>query len=412
MNKRYFRLNPYAVYKIGEKDGCIYNLSNGQMFRISIQNAETLKKAEGTTEINELNNDERKFLDLLNKNGLGRYYESPVYIEKIYLGESTVLEKNAMKNVSLQKLYLEVSNECNLNCIFCNPDDWKSYKRTGCKRWKADNCIDIDKYKDVIERALKLGLDEIIFTGGEPFLEFEKVGKLVKFAYNLGIRKFSAYTNTIMLSEEMIEFIKKFNMNLIVQVVALKENQFKLITQTDLKVDIIEKMRKLINNNINIIVKVLVNKLNEDSIEDIISQLEACGLKKRIFLDYIYPHNKEYCSSKYSNKVYDKNSKLTRSDLASYSLNRKYNKCFYNQVAITSEGDVIPCVMLRSVKLGSILEKNLYEILEEDKYYDMITLNKTRINRCKDCSLSFGCNECMSIQYEVTGNLNEMEYCK
>ena len=412
MNK-YFKLNPFVIFKQDDNEGCLYNLSNGNMFNVKENMYDILKKVENNISIDELNNEEVCFLDKLESMGLGKYYDNNVYIDNTYLGESIEFENIIEKNIEINRIYLELTNKCNLNCVFCNPLDDKAYKKTGCKRWSnKEEPIGIDDYKEILNQCLNLGLKEIVFTGGEPFLEFEKIKKIVEYSERLGINKFIIYTNGIILSNEMIKFIKKFNIRLIIQVLSLDDKEFLLLTGKNLNISILNVINELKLNNIDFFIKILVNKVNENSIEKIKSQLYEYGLKGKIILDYIYPHNKEYNSLKYEEQIYNKKLKLTNVSLANYTINRKYNKCFYNQLAITLDGYVIPCIMLRKIKLGSIKQKPIYKIITEEKYCNIIRLNKSKIDKCSRCSYNLGCSDCLAIQYEATGNLETIEYCK
>lgn len=45
MNK-YFKLNPFVIFKQGDNEGCLYNLSNGNMFNVKENMYDILKKVE------------------------------------------------------------------------------------------------------------------------------------------------------------------------------------------------------------------------------------------------------------------------------------------------------------------------------------------------------------------------------
>ena len=75
MNK-YFKLNPFVIFKQGDNEGCLYNLSNGNMFNVKENMYDILKKVENNISIDELNNEEVCFLDKLESMGLGKYWGS------------------------------------------------------------------------------------------------------------------------------------------------------------------------------------------------------------------------------------------------------------------------------------------------------------------------------------------------
>lgn len=67
--------------------------------------------------------------------------------------------------------------------------------------------------------------------------------------------------------------------------------------------------------------------------------------------------------------------------------------------------------MSRKLNLENIFNNKLYEILD-DRYNDIIHLNKSKIKKCKDCSYRYGCFECRALEISATDELDGIEYCE
>jgi len=409
----YFRLNSYIRFEKKSTEACIYNLCNGDIIFLDEKKANIIEKCERNEAISNLNNDELAFLNKLEEMGIGRYYDRKVYVEKMFLGQDADFESTMKKNITFSRLFIEITNECNLDCLFCNYLDEKAYRKTGCKRWYSNGRnLSIEQYKEVIRQAVPMGVKEVVFMGGEPFLEYEKMKELIQYTKFLSVEKVVVYTNLTLLNEEILKIIKKFKVSLVVQVISNNKEEFEYISNKPLEVDIIKNISLLKNNNVDFSIKILVCRYNEDNIENMISELNRVISTNKIQLDFIYPHNKIHHSPKYLNYIYSKKSKLFRVNLPMYSFYSKYNNCFGNQIALTLDGDILPCIMTRKLKLGSIIEKQLHEILTDGKYESLQTLTKDKIQGCKECVYRFGCIDCRAIEMEYSNAIDETNYCE
>lgn len=129
-----------------------------------------------------------------------------VFIEKVkehyrnikrYLFEATCLHIFVM------------TNSCNMNCIYC----------------QAQDSSQLDKglmSKETAEKAVEIALSSpnrflnFEFQGGEPLINFEGIKYIVEYSEarkNDKTISYSIVTNTLLLKDEIIDFIKKYNIN-------------------------------------------------------------------------------------------------------------------------------------------------------------------------------------------------------
>ena len=410
---KYFRLNTYISFECNGKNACIYNLASGDMILLDEIKADIIRKCENYKEVSELNDEEVKFLDELEKMGIGRYYDEKVYIEKMILGQDPELESTMKKNIRFSRLFLEITNECNLACSFCNYLDENAYRKTGCKRWiSRGRRLSIEDYKDIIKQSFFMGTSEIVFIGGEPLLEYKKIIELMRYAKSIGIERFTIYSNIILLNNDILESLSEFNVKFIIEVFSNNSKEFKQICNKDIDINIYEKLKLLIKNNIEFEVKLLVCKENEDNIENILNELKNILSGQKIQLDFVYPHNKIHHAKKYIDYLYNKKAKLFRVSLGVYSTISKYNNCFANQIAVTLNGDVLPCIMTRRLSLGCVFEKSLCDIVTDGRYENLQCLSRSKVEDCKQCVYRFGCIDCRAIELEATNKINRTKYCE
>ena len=114
----------------------------------------------------------------------------------------------------MRAVVIKMTNACNLNCAYCY---------VSCTRKMNDivenNCIYRNAQKIVTylvnnfsyTKERPLGL---YFHGGEPLLEFENIKRIIKWLYDSDIRervKLMIQTNGVLLSDDVIEYIKKMD---------------------------------------------------------------------------------------------------------------------------------------------------------------------------------------------------------
>jgi radical SAM protein with 4Fe4S-binding SPASM domain len=109
--------------------------------------------------------------------------------------------------------------------------------------------------------------------------------------------------------------------------------------------------------------------------------------------------------------MYDKKRVLRKVDLAIFCYNVKYHNCYGNGIAITAEGNVLPCIMSRPLTLGNVKDQKIVSILANSKYEYYQRLTKDTIQGCKECAYRYGCFDCRALEMSATDNIGGLEYC-
>ena len=125
---KYFRLRFNVLFEKGENGGCIYDMHNHKMLYVPSDKAQLIEKAEENQLIDENDSFIRELLD----SNLGDLYENKVYIEKSRFGVTKEYTQMAIPRLYANKAFIQVTNECEGNCVFCDKSN-QVHTKTHCK---------------------------------------------------------------------------------------------------------------------------------------------------------------------------------------------------------------------------------------------------------------------------------------
>lgn len=417
MKLEFFKLNEGCFIVDGLTSSCIYNTISGDMIRINKEIAEFLKQSEDHQKINNINKYTHDILLKLEKLNIGSFRKKSTYINKLSTYDESKTKQFCEPNHSIKSIFIEITNKCNINCLFCNENETTLFRKTGCKRWPLkNNYISIEKLKQIIYQAKKLGCENIFFIGGEPLLELSKLKQLITYSVEIGIQNNIIFTNGLMLNDEIIEFLSNNKTKLIIQIYSFQNEIYKRITGINGLGDIlIQNLNKLQLSNMDISLNLLINRFNEIDVENIIknkSVIYDTYKLSNLYIEYIYPNgNNEYYSEKYYSNMFDKTKSLNKVYLNKFYSNKYKHNCYGYQLAITADGEVIPCIMSRNIILGNIANEDLISILNKNEYKEVSRITKNLINKCSNCELKYGCFDCRALEQAGSGDLYGIKYC-
>lgn len=266
------------------------------------------------------------------------------------------------------KIYIEITNICNLNCSFCSKDNRKLKE------------LSLDEFEIILKKIKPYTKNIYLHIKGEPLLH-SKLDGILKLAkeYNFNVR---ITTNGTLLKEKY-HILNKYNnikqINISLHSENNKKNYFEDIFETVDKIEIpvIYRIWTLENNKLNKLSTIIVDKIIsyyklDNNFKELVIKNNNIKIKNNIYLDkankFIWPSNIK------DNKI-DKGTCLgTR-----------------NHIGILSNGDVIPCCLDSKgiLKLGNIFDNDLEDILNCSLFkeiHDGFINNKITNNLCKNCN--------------------------
>lgn len=361
----YFRLNPECYFIKGVKLGAIYDIIDCEIYHLDETETELLRNAEKNIPISD-----NSFFNTLNEKCLGNFYESPPYIQKLREGSRNMFDELDLP-ILIENVFLEITNKCNLTCSFCGDIVKRSKGCMGCNKFnnEKDTNLNLSKIMEVIDDLGRLKCQNLFIKGGDLTLNWDITLKVIDYAKD----KFLNVIITLHESQYCEEIFSEI------------KDKVKVIVQVD-----------TINNVENLDKSCLILLMSYDG-----GDLSDLYNEYFIEQDFIFDDDV-------------KNFTFPSTDYHNFTKNLEYHPCLANSLAIASNGDVLPCIMMRTDILGNIYENRVYEIIHNNfKYIDNFwRLNLDKINRCKNCEFRYACDDCRALEKSKNNKLFSKTTCK
>lgn len=378
-------ISSHCQYVKGAYGAAIYDLKNNAVFSLNADAAYILDSALSNNATDEMH----EFLVELCKRQL---------LNCSTFGEGTAI---AEKGLQLRYVWLELTNRCNCRCIHC----YGAFGEPSHKEHSQE--LALSTWKDLLQQIKNHGGNAIQFIGGEPLL-FPDFCELLMYAHDIGIEHIDIFTNGTLLSHEVIKVIKAVRASVRVSLYGFDAQSHEKITQCVQSFSKLDQSLDLLRiEGVPTKIAVVLMEENQDYLEQIISYIKSKGhtytgfdtvrkVKHSIqsshavtdseILKYRYISEPIFCTScqEYSNNLY-------------------WNSCWYGKFAITSTGDIIPCIFARDKICGNIQSDSLDFIKKSLISYWSIT--KDKVETCKDCEFRYACDDCRPLAEGETGNI-------
>lgn len=382
--EKYFDLYNNCKFVKEENNGCLYDTLTGKMYELDAEYSEKIDKVLKNKKMN-IND---KILIELVEMGLGTFVDHPVIHENAITDFEQIFTTFNASN-KLEDVYIQLVNECNNKCVICEKS-CKIFSKTHCKLWEErSDDVKRESWEKVFKDVNNLGAKRVNFIGGNPFLNLEKLKCFVTLATNNHFEEIIVYANVNYISEEIIRICK--------------ENHIKINIQLmDYNQVVKENITWLLQQNIDLEISVLVGYDYEQDLTKILQEISSLGIRSIRFSEYYHSEMKEI---EYEKKI---SGKFDEEGLRISSL---LNTCLYGKIYITMDGDVMPCPMLNSIKLGSIKDESIVDIIKKDCYQKLIFSSRSKIQGCRKCVFRFNCKDCRAIEAQGSNDLLGGYYC-
>ena len=160
---------------------------------------------------------------------------------------------------------ISITDECNLRCIYCMPDDG------GCQK-EHSNLLTADEIVEFAKKSAELGIHKIRITGGEPLVRPDVLSICERISAIDGIRELALTTNGMLLSR-MAYDLKAAGVNRVnVSLDTLQTEKYKRITRRGKFGEVQEGIEKAIDAGLLPlkINTVLIGGFNDDEITDFV----------------------------------------------------------------------------------------------------------------------------------------------
>lgn len=267
-----------------------------------------------------------------------------------------------------KKIYIEITNICNLKCRFC-PDTNRTKEY-----------MSIENFETIIEKIHNYTNLVCLHVKGEPLLhnDLEEILKILE-KYNL---KANITTNGTLLKNKLdiiknSKSIRQINISLH----SITQND---ITYNEYLKNVFESVEELKNVIISYrlwnLLKIEKNDINNKIIKEIETYYNMSNLKEKLA-------ESEFLKVK-ENVFINQDIEFTWPDINRENIIEK-GKCLAlkEQVAILVDGTVVPCCLDNNgdIQLGNILDETLEEILNKPKSIKIKRNFEKKIITCKLC---------------------------
>ena len=268
------------------------------------------------------------------------------------------------------KIYIEITNICNLNCSFCSKDNRSPKEMTP------------NEFETILKDISNYTKNIYLHIKGEPLLhsQLKKILEITN-KYNVFVR---ITTNGTLLKQKLsiltkFDNIKQINISLHSE--NNQKNYFEnIFTTCDIlskKIPIIYRIWTLEELKLDKLSTIIVDKISnyyklDNAIKEKIIKENNIKIKNNIYLD--------------------KDNKFTWPKDTSNS-NITYGNCLGTKthIGILVNGTVVPCCLDSEgiIKLGNIFEENLKDIMQKELFKNInngFKNNKLVCNLCKNCT--------------------------
>lgn len=390
---RYYGFNPFIRAYHNGKEGIVYDLLDGNIFKVSPQivelfsrkiyrSYEDIKKQAIKFQMNE--KEIRNIIDEGLNNGIicelgGDYWRNEII---------PPIELQAIKKEFIffyKRVYLQPTGDCNIKCDFCNTFlNCMCFK--GKREWSEDELGNILKelgrFKGMIEEVEIWGGNPLLYSGLENLIK--GLNRAQPKLVSINIPFFSSIPG---IENEILKLKSICKSYFLPTFLLLPENRDSLSILLNLKARINLKIKfltaeeshcKADMNNIHygnaLFSKEHLLRKDLNNLDWFKNAIKADFLEGVTFYDFYFRKN--------------------------------FHRCWGCSIAIDFNGNVKPCLW-SYYTFGSWKDGKIMHVLDNLKNTELFWLdvNMGNIEGCKDCIYRFGCKDCRVITEFLTGNI-------
>lgn len=374
-------INDGVIFVKGALNGAIYDFNTRKVYSVNDIACEIIDKYINKLKINI---DEQEYLiKLESANLINKDFEIHKYIPP------------AESKQTLEVAWLEVCQTCNLRCIHCY--EGEVHKST-------KNPVPIEKWKEIVDELLQLGIKRIIIIGGEPCC-YKNIYEILEYSSKQNIHV-TLFTNATLINKEIIECLKNNKISVKVSLYGHTEKIHDLITQVKGSFNqLLKNVKWLIDEGIEVYASVVIMKENQDYTNEIANFAREIGMKYSRYdvIRTVYggeqsihtPDKQQVIESSY---LVRPNFLITKEKFDKSCIQ---NSCWSNKISIMDNGDVIPCEFSRNIIYGNVLESSIKDILKSRAVLNCWKITNDMVKTCCDCEFRYACKDCRPLAMSI-----------
>ncbi|MBL7086824.1 MAG: radical SAM protein [Candidatus Cloacimonetes bacterium] len=313
------------------------------------------------------------------------------------------LYKIASKNNIPLKVQIEVETKCNYNCAFC--------LLNGVRETHPNLLISQEMMTNLFKQFDTLGTEQIIFSGGEPFLRKDFL-EILQHTENYGF-EIEIFTNGSLINEKAINIIKQIRLKHLQISFYGNEMDYNTFSGTNgYYIRVLNLLERLNANNIPFYLTIPLTKLNTSS--DLL--FEEISKKYKVSFNDIITNSLNGKNKNISDRIsLPIDHKLIKKHIIrkrNANLNAYKGPCIggITYAAITAKGNVCPCYQY-VLPVGNIHNTSFKEIW--DKSPDLTKFREVnrkgnKNKKCLTCKYNEFCKICLANNLIGTGAMDKL----
>ncbi|QEN03718.1 radical SAM protein [Thiospirochaeta perfilievii] len=378
----YIKLKKEVIINSDNNSGFLFDTLRKRSKEISLQLYEEIKNFS----TNSVVNFREEIISLVSDGFLE--LTSNMSVEDTFNTINTALLKAPhLSGINIETLTIQLSSDCKLDCSFCNDS---INRRCGCNRWfNNQNNLDNITIVSLVKQLIPMGLKSVYLIGGDVFKNSSNLYFLITELSRFGLH-ISIFSNIYSINKFVIDFIKHYNIGLIIPVFHYKEeivndicnNNYFEIQQKYLKI--------MLDKEINIKMKVIIDNTHKRDLNEIITyyklpvyDVDIINDNKNIEFDHLLQQS------------------ISSSNYMNIQARSEFNTCLIGGLHLTMDGNIYPCSGIHK-SIGNIHKNRIIDILKDYNYLDYITKQKLCVDNCRynnicDCCLPMHSKVCEGV---------------
>lgn len=416
----FFRWKDEIRIVYGASRAAIYDLGTGYIFSLNSTARKIVELVGQGQTTQDFAAPDLQFLEQLVELELGSFHDSPQ--------AAPDATQEMPPPTPLRFLWLELTESCNLRCSHCYSDSGPASRASA----RSDTFIPLQPrshasqsasrapalprrrmteadWKRVIRQAAAQGCRQLQFIGGEPLL-YRPLLSLIDEARTLGFSFIEIFTNGTLLTEEMAQALAERQVHVAISLHGSRPETHDQITQQPgAFASVHDNLLMLRRHYVPIRLAAVMMEQNQDELEQIAALAQRLGVEQFNY-DLIRPVGRgQRAESKPTKEELLRPKWLLSPNFftsqESYLRNRWWHPCWAAELAVTHNGNILPCIFSRDHVIGNLLDNQLSDVLASDRLRDLWGLTKDKVAVCRDCEYRYACDDCRPLAEGESGDL-------
>jgi radical SAM protein with 4Fe4S-binding SPASM domain len=399
--QRFFFLDSLHVFVSGSGRSVLYDLQTGDVIALDAENGRVLAASERGLPCNEIADKidlsptrVTQVLEEFESRQFGRFVPSAIHVEKAKIGRPVPPRTMNPQRPTIQRLFVEIGNQCDLECAFCAEPTLRSCLTCSSS---ADSAMSLDDLLVLLDRFAGMDVLHLIVCGGDPLIERKRLARLTAFWNEKSGGRLSVITNGERINTASVDWLRSLGVELWIPTTGTAS---RLLSGHDSSA-----LQNLLRNAG--ITAHFSTLLSEAEFESRTTAEETLAIPERSNSSWVVPPYARLSAS-----LVKAPKPISRTTLPAFTHNQVFHPCLDGTLAVAASGHLLPCPALEQDSLGTVeshrLVERIFETRDIDRYWRM---SLSSIHPCGACALRFACMDCRGVEQQLHGDIHRTTLC-